>query len=564
MLERLFSEVVPRIARNDHPRAFAFVPGCGRGRGRSPISSPARSTWTRARGCSRRADRARARGARLVQGVDRLPGHRVRDPHERRVGGQHDRARVRARARRRDVGRPRRLRARPDACVGLGRPDARLPPASGARAADRRALPIRARPARGGDRRRPGPAGVRCSCAANAGSTSTGSVDPLDGLADRVRERGIWLHVDGAYGVRGARRARPPGFSPVSSSPTRSRSIRAQVASPAVRVRLPARPRRSPTCGEAFEVTPDYLKDTTDSREVNLYDYGLQPTLGAGAEGVALGALTSGSTPSAQPVDRAHRPRGARRARIASAPRSTSLAALARRRLLPAAPRPARRARAGRPGAPSLNAAINASGTGLRRRAFGGSTRFASAFSTTPRRRHVDAVLDVLERAGARTRQPTTAHPTPGRELAVRESRLPAGHITPTSCSRACRSRLARRRRTRRDRRDRPRARVASGETVVEQWDSSATSTSCSTGSSRSSTARRGSPSCDRPATTSARSPRSIGARASATRELATVVARAATGFWSSPFAHWTGSGCGSPRSSRGSARRRTSASARG
>ena len=29
LLERLFSEVVPRMARNDHPRAFAFVPGCG-------------------------------------------------------------------------------------------------------------------------------------------------------------------------------------------------------------------------------------------------------------------------------------------------------------------------------------------------------------------------------------------------------------------------------------------------------------------------------------------------------------------------------------------------------
>ena len=81
---------------------------------------------------------------------------------------------------------------------------------------------------------------------ASAGSTNTGAVDPLAGLADVCAAEGLWLHVDAAYGgfaaLTAKGRALLAGLERADSVDARP----AQVAVPADGVRLRADPRRGP------------------------------------------------------------------------------------------------------------------------------------------------------------------------------------------------------------------------------------------------------------------------------------------------------------------------------
>jgi aromatic-L-amino-acid decarboxylase len=140
---------------------------------------------------------------------------------------------------------------------------------------------------------------------ATGGATNTGSVDPLADLAELCRRRGVWMHVDGAYG----------GFAVLTARG------RTQLAGIELADSVTLDPHKwlfQPfECGcllvrngdllrAAFEIVPDYLRDAAaEDEEVNFADLGLQLTRTSRALKVWLSIRTFGLDAFRTAIDRA-------------------------------------------------------------------------------------------------------------------------------------------------------------------------------------------------------------------------------------------------------------------
>jgi len=116
-----------------------------------------------------------------------------------------------------------------------------------------------------------------CVCG-NAGSTNTGTIDPLDDLASLSEEEGLWFHVDGAYGgfavlVPEARAA----FRGIERADSITLDPHKWLFQPYETGCLLVRDTR--LLEDAFRILPEYLQDAALGEEqVNFADRGVQLT----------------------------------------------------------------------------------------------------------------------------------------------------------------------------------------------------------------------------------------------------------------------------------------------
>jgi glutamate/tyrosine decarboxylase-like PLP-dependent enzyme len=113
---------------------------------------------------------------------------------------------------------------------------------------------------------------------ASAGTTNTGSVDPLAALADLCRGEGLWLHVDGAYGwaavLTPEGKAALAGIDQADSLTLDPHKWFGQTFDAGCVLVRDGR-----LLAETFAIRPEYLQDVEpDEGEVNFADLGLALT----------------------------------------------------------------------------------------------------------------------------------------------------------------------------------------------------------------------------------------------------------------------------------------------
>jgi glutamate/tyrosine decarboxylase-like PLP-dependent enzyme len=139
---------------------------------------------------------------------------------------------------------------------------------------------------------------------ATAGTTNTGSVDPLPEIAELCREEGLWLHVDGAYGAAAVfsekGRVLLKGLDQVDSLTLDPHKWMFQ---PYETGCLLVRDRSQ--LSERYHVLPEYLRDLDPSEEeINFYDYGTQLTRSFRALKLWLSLQVFGSKSFTKAIDR--------------------------------------------------------------------------------------------------------------------------------------------------------------------------------------------------------------------------------------------------------------------
>ena len=402
-LERLFRDVVPYVARVDHPRYFAFIPCSGTWPGAlgdlvaSALNVYA-GTWLESAGPTQLELTV------LDWFKDWIGFPRDADGQLTSGGSQ---ANLQALACAREL----RAGAMRDELVLYVPDQAHSSIARAARVLGFRPDQVRVLPTDRNFRMRPETLAAAIdadlargltplAAVASAGATNTGAVDPLTELARVARARGVWLHVDAAYG--GFATITERGHSALdgieladSVTLDPHKWLYQSIECGGLLVREPGALRA------AFEVVPPYLRDTSVADgEVNLGDRGIQLSRTSRAFKVWLAIQTLGLSAFRAAVDRSldHAEHAARRVQRSphfelSAPASLGIVCFTR--VFPGGLSDEETVRLN----VQLAADLEASGLG-----FISSTTLRGRYALrlcplnhSTRREHVDEVLDFLE-----------------------------------------------------------------------------------------------------------------------------------------------------------------------
>jgi aromatic-L-amino-acid/L-tryptophan decarboxylase len=155
---------------------------------------------------------------------------------------------------------------------------------------------------------------------ANVGATNTGAIDPVGELADACHERGVWLHVDGAYGAFAILTERGrQAMQGIEKADSITLDPHKWLAMPFEVGCLVVRDGRM--LERAFELHPEYLSESGHDEGVNFADRGLQLTRASRAIKVWLAIETFGLDAFRAVIDRATDQTLAAQARIEADPR---------------------------------------------------------------------------------------------------------------------------------------------------------------------------------------------------------------------------------------------------